>query len=550
MDNLKKLKSKIFAFGILLGALASPWQSLNAIWKPAEVVSNPAISNSPLNGPTLSVNEQGNAIAAWTDSFSPTIDVQRAISSSFYTRGIGWSIPEVISSLAFNIDDKPLYLSQGDQQIALNSSNYAVAVWEGEYAGDPLFFEGVFGAARTNGVWGPVQFISTPESQLKGFNANVAVNNSGTAVAAYRSQDLHTFLDTTLVSILPFGGSWSTPLTISDIEQGLGDVDNKPWVVINSAGDIAVVWWGRISPNVNAVLGATFDALTATWSPPVTLGLTVFGDVQNPRCAINDNGNVVAIWLNNDGIRSAFFTPGIGWGPSELIDASGDEAPTVVLDPSGNATAMWPGTDFSIRSAFKPFGGVWSAPEIIAANGSSDPFQSQQPLAVDKKGNVIADWFDENGNVLSAYRLFGQPWQEPEVVFSIPEGNSTLYQSIGLASCGFAVAMWMLSEGQQHQTLAAVNENILTPFNATQRNCFQHFAVQKIFLNIFTWSPLPCHCILKYNLYCNDKLIKCASPNEPLEFVYTKDCKKQCIFTITSTNIYGFESDRVPFILQ
>ena len=550
MNILISFNSHIALYIVLLGFIASPWQPLSASWQPSVVVSNPTIANNTLSGPVLDVNSQGNAIAVFVDRYSTTFPDENAISSSFYTRGSGWSNPQIISSLALNSFNSPLYEFQGDVQVSMNSSNYAVAVWEGTYNDEP-FYRGVFATTRaSNGIWGSVQPLSTPSFSLPAVNINVAVNEIGTAVAAYRSLNTSTYKESTLVTILPYGGSWSAPLAVSSIEESSGNNINKPWVAINAAGDIVVIWWRAISSNFYGIDVATYNAGTSTWTPPVTLDSYFNPGVdQNPRCAINDNGNAVAIWLNsNKEVRSSFFTPSGGWSASNLLDSNGGNAPTVILDAMGNATATWPSSSVPgiIYSSYKPFGSAWSLPiEISTGIGNMMlPFESQTPLAVDPDGNVMAVWTDVNLNVVSSYRLFQQPWQAPEIVFN---RSNNIYPSVGLASCGFAVALWLQAVGPNGTTMAAVNENILTPFNLTKTNCTQIFATQKAFLNIFNWGPLPAPCILKYSIYCNGILIGETSSTDPLQFIYSRNCRGNCNFTITSTNIWGYESDPVPF---
>ncbi|MBA2728937.1 MAG: hypothetical protein H0U49_12290 [Parachlamydiaceae bacterium] len=553
MTNLKYLNSRRYALGIFLSALVSTLQPIHATWQPAEIVSNPAIQISHLNGPTLSVNPQGNAIAVWTDEGTSTFPNESAITSSFYTRGIGWSAPQVISSLALNPFDKPLYTAQGDHDVRMNSSNYAVVAWEGEYSDEP-FPSVIFGTVRqSNGAWGPVEILSEFNEDFLGKNPNVSVNDAGTAAVAYRKQD--TAPDSppeyTMVTTLPLGGTWSTPISISSApEEAKGEGNSKPDIAINSSGDLVVVWYRRFPSNIYGIDAATYNAATGTWSSSVTLD-SIQGDNfgENPKCAIDEKGNAVAIWLNyeNGTIRTAFFTKGSGWGPTLNLGNNATDGPTVVMDPAGNATAIWPGNALTrvIFSAYKPINGVWGAPEIISTGAANEvrPFQSQEPLAVSKQGNVIAVWNSDNGILYSAYRLFNQPWQDPEIVFSLP--NQVLYESVGLASCGFAVALW--DHSSTDTVRAAVNENILTPFNTSHRTCRQTFASQRILLNILNWNTSSKCCIRKFNIYCNGKLIGHAPSRGPNQFIYTKDCKLNCNYTITSINIWGFESDPVPF---
>lgn len=549
-----------WAFTALVGILSI--SSLHATWQPPVVLSNPAISVSGLNGPTLSVNPQGNAVAVWADASSPLYPNDSAIVSSFYTRGIGWSPKQYISSLAPGFGQRSFYVNQEDADVQMNSSNYAIAAWEGNVSDDNIDSVIIATVRQSNGTWEPVQVLTEPTLRVLNKNPNVAVNEAGTSVVAYRTNNgASTPTEQTMVTILPFGGSWTTPLSVSSIpEESKGEGNAKPDVDINEAGDIVVVWLRQISTNFYGIDAATYNAATATWSPSVTLdsnfGVSTFN--ENPKTSIAENGNAVAIWRNGSLINTSSFTPGIGWSPITTLDNSGLADPEVILDAAGNATATWThstdlnvlGSPSQIYSAYKPVGGVWGSSEIISTGDTNTvaPFQSQEQLAVDLNGNVIAIWKSGTGSLSSAFRLFNQPWQAPEIV-----NNSTItgvnYESVGLASCGFAVALWQDRNAisDSNSVLAAVNENLLTPFNTSITLCTQRFASQKALLNILNWSFTD-GCLFQFNIYCNGVLVGTVPADAPYQFVYPQNCKTTCNYTITSVNIFGFESDPVPFI--
>jgi hypothetical protein len=227
------------------------------------------------------------------------------------------------------------------------------------------------------------------------------------------------------------------------------------------------------------------------------------------------------------------------------------------MDAQGNATAMWEHITFvdpeynrEIYSAYKPIGGTWGPPEVIS-NGVSNfvrPFQSQETLAVNLKGDVIAIWHVENSTLMSAFHEFNQPWQAPDVVFS--SEDQAFYESIGLASCGFAVALW--SNGGDDTVMAAINENLLNlaPTNLSLTRCRQNFATQSTFISILTWASSCECCILKFNIYCNGRLIGSVPATGPYRFENPKNCNTQCNYTITSVSIFGIESDPVSFHIQ
>ncbi|CRX39005.1 sialidase family protein [Estrella lausannensis] len=551
MVNFLKFSKWIVTMCGLAACLLMPGSSLEAIWLPAETISDPSIDVSALNGPTMGVTPQGNVVAVWVDRTYPPDDrFEDVVMSSFYTPNVGWSAPQVISSLQINTADKQLYSAQDDPDVAINSSNYAVAAWEGEYSEDEFPQVTIAAVRDSNGTWGPVSVISSLSGDSRAVNVNVALNEAGTAVAAWRETYEYPpdgpTVDRTVISILPFGGSWSPFVVISGDEVAFGDSDNKPCVQINADGDIVVVWRRRFEAGVWGIAAATYDATTSTWSSPVTLDTTVSDLSYNPRVAIDSNGNAIAIYSIGNSIKSSYFN-GTSWLPPVVVSTDSDETedPSIVVDPMGNATATWTSNSGQVLSSSLPAGGSWTAPVVISVGDSfTDPFMSQEALAVDADGNVIAIWEnDDTGALISAYKLFGQPWQAPETIFS---GNDVIYPSIGLASCGLAVAVWQETpEEGLTQVMAAFNGNILTPTNARGKKCCDTFAVQKRCLTKLSWDASDC--IRYFNIWKNGQLLTQVPGTAAAKFTDPLGCKGRNIYTISSVNTFGFESARVPF---
>ncbi len=548
--------SNILFLSTCLASLIIPKAHVHADWQPAETLSDPAIKvPTSKGGPVLSVNPQGNAACVWTyekldnDTFTDPV-----IASSFYTQGIGWSAPHIISRLALNSANKQLYTAQGDPDVAMNSSNYAVAAWEGEYSEDQ-FPSVIIATFRNNdGTWSPVTNISSESGDIMARNANVAVNQSGTAVVAWRQTDTVNDLDYTTVSFLPFSGSWTPPYNISSPEYVLGDDDNKPCVQINSDGNVVVVWTTRFSSagNPYGITAATYDANLTTWSAPVVLDSGAASDTAislNPRCAIAPGGQAVAVWINTSVLKAAYFN-GTSWLTAVTLDSNANSIidPMVVMDAQGNATATWTSNSGQLLSSTLPFGGTWTTPDIISSiNSSSDPFMSQETLAVDEDGNLIVIWTDtDNGNLLTSFKLFGQNWETPQLVFN---ERQNLYTSVGLASCGFAVATWeFISQEANNQVKAAINGNLLLPQNPILSRCCDKFGAQKRCLTFLSWEPLDC--IVSYRIYRCEHLISEVCANDPLDFIDYSGCKDKCCYSISSINTYGFESNQVPFVFS
>lgn len=557
------LSKWIFSIATLVVCESTLFQGqLNANWQPVVTVSSSGEDVFTPDGPDLYVNELGNAVSVWTQS-----DLNNIIRASSYDRATNtWSTPVNISSTEINPSTGNQYYSQqADPDVALNDSGYAVAVWEGYYylQEGPTFigdFGVIISATRdANGVWSNVQIVNDidPTADIIAKDGSVALNNNGLAVAVWTQTNEDTLISATFASFLPQGGSWSTPVQISDNEAG-GRPEGGPHVAINNNGDVVVVWKQYYSGLAYGVVAATYDASSNTWSGPVQLNPSAKIEYL-PEVAIDPNGNAVAIWVRYDNlvdplsdVVASYFTKGSGWGASTVLYRSllGSNEAFVVLDRFGNATAVFDATDnnYQVYSSNRPFNGTWTMPTQISTGGGNVLYSQnmQKSLAVNDTGDVIAIWYggetEPEYQLISAARLYGQNWQTPESISFEIDANAT---NIGLASCGFAVAMWMDNSQELNTVEAAINGNILIPSGIEGKRCCEKFVTQKRCTNILYFPPNPC--IIAYRIYRDNELIGTTSKC-PWKFVDPL-CTRRGLetYSITSVNIYGYESQPVIF---
>lgn len=565
MKNLRLMC--ILTIGLIQASLYGAWN------QPPDLVSNPLVDASSPSLPVLRVNPLGNAIAVWQTSFDSLPFNESTIVSAYYERGFGWFPSQIISSLELDFGS-PLYQAQGDPSIAFNSTGYAVAAWEGIY--EPPFNQTIIAARRnSNGNWDPVEIIGDNTGDFQSTDVNVSMNEAGTALAVWTSENLNTFNDHTTVSFLPFGGSWTTPFYFP-ADAGIAQDSDKPYGFINPMGNAVVVWRAR---DVNDgtiwhVSAATYNVGTNTWSSPVNLDTAQFlGDIfqLTPRCGMDAAGNAVAIWtaaeVSGTVAKAAYFN-GTSWEPAITLGPSSNpgisSAADVVIDLNGNATAVWlgPTPDFVVYASSRLSNGTWTAPQVISTPGTTpfvgstfNPFMSCEPLAVNAEGDVIAIWVETFGATVpdsfdlirSGYKPFGQDWRAPETVFDAGALDTDGY-NIGIASCGFAVALWFQHDGDLNTVMATENENLLLVQNPTVAQCCQKGLTQTKCVNLLTWTSDPC--AVAYNIYCNGVLLATVlNTGVPLHFIDHNVCRT-CVYTISVINAFGFEGDQVPVVFN
>ena len=84
------------------------------------------------------------------------------------------------------------------------------------------------------------------------------------------------------------------------------------------------------------------------WSKPELVASSDGGDTLYPQLGVDDQGNVLAIWQQQVGMRfdmySSRYVPGSGWSKPEPIEHADDGSavsPRIAVEPGGNAVAVW-----------------------------------------------------------------------------------------------------------------------------------------------------------------------------------------------------------------
>ncbi len=169
------------------------------------------------------------------------------------------------------------------------------------------------------------------------------------------------------------------------------------------------------------------------WSTPPETISTLGVDASNPHNAMDLNGNIVAIWVENGAIISKNKLVGEDWSTATQLASSGGSAPQIVVDPSGNATAVWVQSGV-IKACSQPLGSTWGTVKTLSSSGASSP-----QIAVNTAtGDVVAVWVNA-GIVKSSTKAFGGSWSL--VADTLSATNSAAPQ-VAFGSGGKVIATW------------------------------------------------------------------------------------------------------------
>jgi hypothetical protein len=242
-------------------------------------------------------------------------------------------------------------------------------------------------------------------------------------------------------STMPFGGTWQSPVDVSQIRSA----DHCPQITVDANSNVTLVWWKF--KKTKGIVQASTMPFGGIWEAPNTLSRPA-QDAENLQIAVDSCGNATAVWTEFNGkkwiIRSSSKPFGGTWQEIPDTLTLGGNNPQIGIDAHGNVTAVWQKyetTHNSIQSSIKPLGGTWGTPDTLSLPGqdAGDP-----QIVIDSTGCVTAVWRAHEGNnriIQSSSKPFGGTWQETPDSLSQPVQDAH-YARIGIDAGGNITAVW------------------------------------------------------------------------------------------------------------
>ena len=193
------------------------------------------------------------------------------------------------------------------------------------------------------------------------------------------------------------------------------------------------------------------------WTSPATIS-TSNKNASDPQVGLDNNGNVVAVWVENGFVISKTLPVNGSWSSPTTLSGSGASIPQLVVDGNGNANAIWIENGV-VNVASKALNGSWSAATALSSSGASSP-----QIALDTNGNVVAVWV-LNGVIQSATHLFGGSWPGSPDDLS---GSGMDYPQVAIGANGNVVAVWH-GVFSSMDTVFAANKSISGTWNAPEQ---------------------------------------------------------------------------------
>ena len=250
-----------------------------------------------------------------------------------------------------------------------------------------------------SGTWGePVVLDNSAEPANQ---ARVAVDRvSGNALAVWAQSDgtassLYASRFNTLTN------TWSAAEPLETAAGAVDTAEDNSFVAINGA-HAAVVW--RQSD------GATMDIylsrlVAGSWTAPVVVETSNEAGEQ-PKVAIDANGNVTVAWRQRDTVSGARRIYARRWdnatqifGAAMTMNDDGDRHPRLQFDAAGNGFLLWRGGGAFVRR-FDVATGQWDS-ELELSNPAATAESGE--ISVDENGNAMAVWIENAAGTSSIY---------------------------------------------------------------------------------------------------------------------------------------------------
>ncbi|MFQ5935560.1 MAG: hypothetical protein ACE5LB_04025 [Acidiferrobacterales bacterium] len=331
-------------------------------------------------------------------------------------------------------------------QVAVDGSGNAMAVWQ-QQDGDRYSIR----ARRyhaASGEWGDAEVMETVA--LEAFTPKVAMAPGGNAAVVW----LHYDGDRYQVWVKRYDAAaakWSDAQLISttvltSARAARADIDDR--------GNAVVVWYQENGGRYGVWAGH-YDS-TGGWSREVRLDMNT-GIALFPRVAMDGRDNAIVVWYQEDGSRNNVWANRYdsvsGWNGAELIESSALDAsaPQVAMSANGDGMALWYGWDGARyvlwANRFSGSAKRWGTAEIIEADNAGAALDAQ--VTMDGDGNAIVAWQTHNGTLRTLWTkrydtVFG--WGISQLIETVEAGFAERPQ-LAIDSDGDVMAVWAQSDG-------------------------------------------------------------------------------------------------------
>ena len=295
---------------------------------------------------------------------------------------------------------------------------------------------------------------------------NMAASDSGRQYRVVASNSVASASSNAAVlTVLP--KTWRTKV---QVEAGVAGDSYSQQIAVDASGNAIAVWVQQyIDANniFHSNIWANHYTIGTGWGTPELIE-TGTGSAMLPQIAMSPNGNAMAVWKqfssfsNSDTIMANRYTAGTGWSGAEMIASGSGNAtdPQIAVDANGNVRAVWSQQDGAYSSIYSNSyrGGLWGTPVPIETGNNGNASRPQ--VAFDANGNALAVWAKSNGvvthvwaNRYDASIFGGGSWGTARLIETANTGNAEIPQ-LAVDPNGNAMAIWLKWDGTRNNLWA------------------------------------------------------------------------------------------------
>ncbi len=429
----------------------------NKVWAwdhPDSLNDNISPDGQNANSPQVAMNN-GNAVIVWVQDDN---DGNRQIFKSEFRNGI-WVHP---SSIDDNIS--PDGTGCNDAHVAMDRNGNTVIIWV-QYDG---VNSQIFKSEYRNGEWkhpsSTADNISPDGSDC--YDPQVAIDDNGNTLIIWEQSD---GADMQIFKSEYRSDSWNHPTSLSDnISPDGQDVNSQPQVAMDNSGNAIILWSQSDGAKVQVFKS---EYRSSSWNHPTSLSDNISPDGQDAeyaRLSMN-NGNAIIVWSQRIAALTAMhlfkseYRNGNWMHPSSLADnfspdGSPANYPKPAMDNLGNTVIVWYQNDGIYNQIFMSEyrNSTWRHPSSLTDNISPDGQDAEsQQTATNDNGNTIIIWdqFDgANWHIVKSEGRNGE-WKHPESVtdYISPEGQDSFFPQVVMDNNGNAIIVWCQNDGINDQ---------------------------------------------------------------------------------------------------
>lgn len=369
--------------------------------------------HSVVGGPSVALNDQGEAVIAWIQSDGIN---DRVFRSEF--RNGSWRDPiDLMDSVSPDGSD-----AFSSVTVGLANNGEAAITWD-QLDGSGLLK--VYRSEYRGGDWNDptniLDHIAAGTSDAQ--SPTLAMNNNGDTIIVWRE-----FLSSTskLFRSEYRNGAWTDPSGESDaFSPGASGADTQQ-VAIDDNGDAVIVWRQSDGAN-NQIFRSEYRG--GAWTDPSGLSDNISPDDEHaaaPRVALNNEGEALIVWsqmtpARSGGTESQIFRSeyrdGSWTDPADLsshFSPNGTDAfiPRVALNDLGEAIIVWAQSDGDYDQIFRSEyrNGSWDDPANLSDNFSPNSTSAMRPrVGIANNSEAVIVWRQFDGAMsrvfLSEYRF-------------------------------------------------------------------------------------------------------------------------------------------------